>query len=133
MLSVKIFVTVSTTEKAQHLVDNFQIPRHHILYSRDESFLDDLMHQTGNRGVDVVLNSLAGELLHTSWKCVAEFGKLIEIGRQDLAHSGMLSMQPFLANRSYCCVDVAHLMRKRPGHMNKYDASFQQSIIRQTC
>lgn len=33
------------------------------------------MRETAGRGADIVLNSLSGELLHTSWKCVAIRGK----------------------------------------------------------
>jgi hypothetical protein len=29
-------------------------------------------------------------------------------------------MEPFLANRSYCCVDLAHAMRERPASVGKY-------------
>lgn len=34
--------------------------------------------------MDVELNPLSGELLHASWNCVAEFVKLIELGKRDL-------------------------------------------------
>jgi NADPH:quinone reductase-like Zn-dependent oxidoreductase len=39
---------------------------------------------TGSRGVDVVLNSLAGEALRQTWHCVAPFGRFIEIGKRDV-------------------------------------------------
>ena len=72
------------------------------------------MHKTNGKGVDIVLNSLSGELLHESWKCVAEFGKLIELGKRDLVGSGKLEMNIFEANRSFCCVDTVHLARHQP-------------------
>ena len=61
-----------------------------------------------------MLNSLAGELLHASWTCVAEFGKMIELGRKDLEAFGKLDMQQFMANRSFCCVDIAHILERMP-------------------
>lgn len=79
----------------------------------------DLKAKTGGKGVDIVLNSLSGELLHASWKCVAEFGKLIELGKRDLAGFGKLDMEVFLKNRSYCCVDVAHLTQERSEKMGR--------------
>ena len=75
------------------------------------------MRETKGKGVDLVLNSLSGELLHTSWKCVAEFGKLIELGKRDIVGFGKLEMDIFEANRSYCCVDIAHLVREKPEQM----------------
>ena len=72
------------------------------------------MQVTKGRGVDIVLNSLSGELLHASWDCVAEFGKMIELGKKDGTEFGKLQMSNFLMNRSYCCVDMTHLAQQRP-------------------
>ena len=113
----KVYTTVGNDEKVKHLMNNLQLPRNHIFSSRDTSFLADLMHETKGRGVDLVLNSLSGELLHASWKCVAEFGKLVELGKRDIVGFGKLEMDIFEANRSYCCVDIAHLVRDRPEQM----------------
>ena len=43
-------------------------------------------------GVDIILNSLAGELLHESWKCLAPCGWFIEIGKLDMLFPGKLDM-----------------------------------------
>ena len=93
---------------------NFDIPRNRIFNSRDTSFLPDLKRETNGRGVDLVLNSLSGELLHASWKCVAEFGKMLEIGKRDFIGRGMLSMDLFEANRSFFGIDLAKLGVERP-------------------
>ena len=113
----KVYATVGNNKKVAYLMSNLQIPRNHIFNSRDHSFLPDLMRETKGKGVDLVLNSLSGELLHTSWKCVAEFGKLIELGKRDIVGFGKLEMDIFEANRSYCCVDIAHLVREKPEKM----------------
>jgi NADPH:quinone reductase-like Zn-dependent oxidoreductase len=95
-------------------MSTFGIPRDHISSSRNESFAVDLMKVTKGRGFDIVLNSLSGELLHASWDCVAEFGKMIELGKKDGTEFGKLQMNNFLLNRSYCCVDMTHLAQLRP-------------------
>ena len=115
----KVYATVGNDEKAEYLMSNLQIPKNHIFNSRDHSFLPDLMRETKGKGVDLVLNSLSGDLLHTSWKCVAEFGKLIELGKRDIVGFGKLEMDIFEANRSYCCVDIAHLVREKPEQMTR--------------
>ncbi|KFZ17687.1 hypothetical protein V501_01603 [Pseudogymnoascus sp. VKM F-4519 (FW-2642)] len=107
MLGAKIYVTVGSDEKAQYLMDAFGISRTSIFNSRDKTFRRDLMRETSNRGVDVVLNSLSGELLHESWKCVAEYGKMIEIGKRDFVGGAQLSMNLFEANRTFIGVDLA--------------------------
>ena len=111
---MQVYATVGNEEKVKHLMDNFNLPRNRIFNSRDDSFLPDVMRETKGKGVDLVLNSLSGELLHISWKCVAEFGKLVELGKKDIMNFGKLEMDIFEANRSYCCVDIAHLTRDRP-------------------
>lgn len=64
------------------------------------------MKLTGGRGVDIVLNSLSGELLHASWECVAPLGKMIELGKRDFLLNGTLPMSPFAENRTFYGVDV---------------------------
>ena len=118
-LGAEIFATVGGDEKRQHLISACSIPGNRIFNSRDDSFTSGIMSATNGQGVDVVLNSLSGNLLHASWRCVAKFGKLIELGKKDLMGHAMLDMQPFLANRSYCCVELFELTRERPQLMNR--------------
>ena len=113
MLGAEVYVTVGTEEKVRYIMDTFSIARNRIFSSRDDSFLSGILRETHGEGVDIVLNSLSGELLHVSWKCVAPFGKLVEIGKRDLMGFGKLDLNPFLANRSYCCVDL-DAFRERP-------------------
>jgi NADPH:quinone reductase and related Zn-dependent oxidoreductases len=72
-----------------------------IFTSRDDSFYQGVMSRTGGAGVDLVLNSLAGSLLHASWQCVAKFGKMIELGKRDFLAHGSLNMDLFNGNRSF--------------------------------
>lgn len=72
------------------------------------------MLATNNIGVDLVLNSLSGELLHASWKCVAPFGKMLEIGKRDFIGHAQLAMDTFEANRSFLGIDLAQLIEQRP-------------------
>lgn len=114
MVGATIYCTVSTEEKAKFLENEMGIPQHQIFDSRSRSFVTDVMLATSGVGVDIVLNSLSGELLHASWECVAEFGKMIEIGKRDLLGNGRLSLNPFVENRSFHGVDLAHLCEIRP-------------------
>ncbi|KAI1099372.1 fatty acid synthase S-acetyltransferase [Jackrogersella minutella] len=112
MLGADIYATVGNEEKVQFLVNNYHIPRSKIFNSRNDSFVEGVMRGTKGEGVDVVLNSLSGELLHATWTCVADFGTMVEIGKRDLIGKGKLDMNTFLANRSYCCVDIDQFWKK---------------------
>ncbi|KFY82216.1 hypothetical protein V498_08637, partial [Pseudogymnoascus sp. VKM F-4517 (FW-2822)] len=67
-LGAEVYVTVGTGEKKAHIMELFGIPAERIFSSRDVSFEAGVKRVTGGRGVDVVLNSLAGESLRASWR-----------------------------------------------------------------
>ena len=83
------------------------IPSDHIFSSRNTSFVDGIMRLTNDRGVDVVLNSLAGESLHESWRCIAPLGRFIEIGKRDIEANAKLDMLPFANNISFSSIDLS--------------------------
>lgn len=118
MIGAETYVTVGTEQKVQHLMKTFNIPRNRIFNSRNDSFVEGVMRETGRKGVDLVLNSLSGELLHATWQCVAPFGKMVEIGKRDLIGFGKIDMNVFLANRSYCCVDI-DAYHEKPSVLNR--------------
>ncbi|TGJ79517.1 hypothetical protein E0Z10_g9254 [Xylaria hypoxylon] len=114
MIGADIYCTVGTEVKIQHLVEHYDIDHSHIFNSRDSSFLPAVMEATNNRGVDVVLNSLSGDLLHASWKCVAEFGVMVEIGKRDFRRRAKLSMEDFEQNRTFIGLDLWQITQARP-------------------
>jgi NADPH:quinone reductase-like Zn-dependent oxidoreductase len=56
----------------------------HVLGSRTLDFADEVLTLTQGRGVDLVLNSLAGDFIAASVRCLAEDGHLLEIGKRDI-------------------------------------------------
>lgn len=78
------------------------------------------MRETENRGADIVLNSLAGKLLHASWQCVAKFGKMVELGKVDFLTNGTLDMAPFCENRAFFGVDLLQLGDENPVVFSRY-------------
>lgn len=71
------------------------------------------MREIKGKGVNLIPNFLSGELLHARWHCVAEFGKLIEIGKRDFLNAGKLDMNVLPGSRSYSCFYLDALMAKR--------------------
>ncbi|EMR63063.1 putative polyketide synthase protein [Eutypa lata UCREL1] len=125
----KIYATVGSPDKVQYLTDTFGLPRSHIFSSRDASFLPGIMRETGNRGVDVVLNSLSGELLHASWKCVAEFGSMVEIGKRDFLGQGRLDMESFEGNRAFFGIEMWPIITKQPDRIRKLAEQFMGKLV----
>ncbi|KAI0860401.1 hypothetical protein F4860DRAFT_479113 [Xylaria cubensis] len=139
MVGAEIYATVGNEDKVQFLMKQFGIARERIFYSRDSTFLPDLLRETDGKGADVVLNSLSGELLHVSWNCVAEFGSMVELGKRDFIGQGRLAMNIFENNRAFFGVDMAQICKQRPEMvrnilercMEFYEAGFIQ-VIRPT-
>ncbi|KAL8971948.1 MAG: hypothetical protein Q9183_000811 [Haloplaca sp. 2 TL-2023] len=114
LLGAEVFVTVGSGEKKNLLMTSYGIPEERILYSRDTTFAQGIMRMTGNRGVDVILNSLSGEMLRASWDCIAPLGRFVEIGKRDIYDHANLPMWNFHKNVTYSSVDLLTIMRERP-------------------
>ena len=113
-MGATVFVTVGSEEKSQYLAETYNLPREHILSSRDPSFADELLRKTDGKGIDLVLNSLSGELLHATWRTVAEFGKFVDIRKKHVNGDIEVDSSVFLGNRSYLRVDIEHIRKHRP-------------------
>jgi len=111
-----IYTTVGSKAKWNFLIHELGISDSHIFSSRDTSFVDGLKMITGGRGVDVIINSLVGDLLHASWECIAQFGRFIEVGKRELVDAGKLSMHLFLRNTTFTAFDLSDLFFHHDSH-----------------
>jgi NADPH:quinone reductase-like Zn-dependent oxidoreductase len=109
----EIYATVDSDSKARHLTEQFNLPSNRVFSSRDDSFVSGIMRETNGLGVDLVLNSLPGDLLNATSKCVAEFGTMVELGTGDTIGSGKLDMSSFSGGRSYTGVHLDVLMARK--------------------
>lgn len=114
LAGAEVFVTVGSAEKKKFILDRFGLAEERILYSRDMSFAHDVMQLTGGRGVDVIVNSLAGEALRQSWTCIAPNGRFVELGQRDITINTRLDMAPFARNASFTAFNLAYTMRSDP-------------------
>ncbi|KAJ5715842.1 uncharacterized protein N7483_013023 [Penicillium malachiteum] len=110
-IGAEIFVTVSSDTKKQFLMETYGIPEDHIFNSRDYSFAAGIKRMTKQKGVDVVLNSLAGEALRQTWLCVAPFGRFIELGKRDIVGNTGIDMSPFMDNIIFAGVNMLSVYR----------------------
>jgi NADPH:quinone reductase-like Zn-dependent oxidoreductase/acyl carrier protein/NADP-dependent 3-hydroxy acid dehydrogenase YdfG len=85
-----------------------------VLDSRSLTFADEVMQLTGGEGVDVVLNSLAGEAMRRSLALVRPFGRFLELGKRDFYENSSIGLRPFRHNVSYFGIDADQLPLKRP-------------------
>ena len=110
----EVFATAGTTEKREFIRKTFGIPSTHIFSNRGSSLVAKVQKMTHGKGVDVILNSLAGRLLVDTWKCTGAFGRFVEIGKRDLESNHNLEMEPFTRNVAFYSVDLLLLGEHRP-------------------
>ncbi|ESO05744.1 hypothetical protein HELRODRAFT_99033 [Helobdella robusta] len=98
----KVFTTVGSAEKRNYLMKRFpQLTDSNFADSRSSNFWRTILKNTGGRGVDVVLNSLAEDKLQSSVRLLAQHGRFLEIGKFDLSNDSALGMSIFLRNISF--------------------------------
>lgn len=99
-IGAEVFATVRNDEKRKLLNENYGIPADHIFNSRNTEFAPKLMSLTNGEGVNVIMNSLTDDILDSDWRCIANGGTMVELGKKD--------MEAFGRNASYRCFDMSH-------------------------
>ncbi|HVA26398.1 MAG TPA: SDR family NAD(P)-dependent oxidoreductase [Chloroflexota bacterium] len=110
-LGAEIIATAGTPDKRDLL---HLIGVDHVLDSRTLQFSEEVLDLTQGKGVDVVLNSLAGEALVRNLDIVSKFGRFVEIGKRDLYADMPIGLRPFRNNVSFSALDLDQLMKLRP-------------------
>lgn len=105
----KVVATVSTADK-RALVELLGADA--VYDSRSVDFQAQVNSTFG--GVDVVLNSLAGDAMRASVKCMKPFGRFVELGKRDYITNTEVGLRPFRRNLSYFGVDVDQLLASHP-------------------
>jgi NADPH:quinone reductase-like Zn-dependent oxidoreductase len=108
-----VLTTVGTAEKRLFLTKTYGILETDIFTSRDALFASAVMAKTGGRGVDAVINSLAGVLLQEGCGILATHGCFVEIGKRDIDQNMVLSMGAFKKTVSFTAVDLIQLSDDR--------------------
>ncbi|KAI0502950.1 reducing type I polyketide synthase [Xylaria bambusicola] len=104
----EVYATCGTQEKRDFLTSQHGVPDENIFNSRNSQFAEKILDKTDGYGVDIILNSLAGDLLDESWRIIATGGTMVEIGKKDILDRNVLSMEPFNRNASFKALDLSH-------------------------
>ncbi|MCJ1389265.1 hypothetical protein MMC18_002121 [Xylographa bjoerkii] len=137
-LGLEIFVTVGSEAKKKLLMDEYNVQGDHVFSSRTLSFSQGIKRMTRGRGVDVVVNTLSGEGLRTSWECIAPsgntpcfhkagsttsnfelLGRFIEAGLKDILSHGSLPMFQFAKNAMFASVDFTYMKNDRSQELHE--------------
>ncbi|KAM0251922.1 hypothetical protein ACHAQJ_007937 [Trichoderma viride] len=128
-MGATVFATVGSQSKRDYLVNEMGVPTENIFHSRNASFMDDIMAATGGRGVNVIVNSLVGDLMHASWSCIAPFGRFVEIGKRELIDAGKLDMRIFLKNATFTAFDLSEFFYAEDNYYQNVVYSYTAEVI----
>ncbi|MHB8478450.1 MAG: SDR family NAD(P)-dependent oxidoreductase [Casimicrobiaceae bacterium] len=110
-LGAEIFATAGTEEKRDFLR---LLGADHVFDSRSLAFADQVLGATGGVGVDVILNSLAGDAIPRNLRLLRPFGRMLELGKRDFYENSQVGLRPFRNNISYFGIDADQLLSQRP-------------------
>lgn len=110
-LGLEIFATAGSPEKRSFL---HGLGVRHVMDSRSLSFAREIREITGGRGVDAVLNSLAGEFLIKSLESLAPFGRFLEIGKLDLHADRSVGLGALRNAVSISVIDMDRFLHHHP-------------------
>ena len=110
-LGAEVFATAGNEEKRDFVR---LLGADHVMNSRDLAFADEILSITEGQGIDVVLNSLAGEAINRNLRVLRPFGRFLELGKRDFYENTRIGLRPFKDNISYYGIDADQLMVERP-------------------
>ncbi|HET7695304.1 MAG TPA: SDR family NAD(P)-dependent oxidoreductase [Vicinamibacterales bacterium] len=110
----EIFATAGSDEKRQYLAS---LGIRHIMSSRTLDFASEILARTNGEGIDIVLNSLAGDFIPESLRTLRAGGRFLEIGK-----TGIWTAEQMRAARP----DVAY----HAIYLGDVDTAIVQSMMR---
>jgi len=129
-IGAEIFATAGTADKRDFVR---LLGADHIFDSRSLDFAEEILAATGGEGVDVVLNSLAGEAVAKNLEILRPFGRFLELGKRDFYENNRIALRPFRNNIRYFGVDADQLMAIRPDEaaaaFEKLMGLFKQGVL----
>jgi acyl transferase domain-containing protein/aryl carrier-like protein len=110
-VGAEIFATAGSPRKREFLKSQGIT---HVMNSRSLDFADEIMKVTNGEGIDVVLNSLAGDFIPKSLSLLRVGGRFIELGKIDIFKNSSLGLRPFDKNISFFAIDLGQLLKNKP-------------------
>lgn len=109
LLGAEIYATAGNEKKRSYLR---QLGVKHVMDSRNTDFEKYINETTDGKGVDIVLNSLTGKALVSSFNVIAENGYFLEMGKAEIWEDEKIDQ--LNKNFNYMPFDLAEVAQKEP-------------------
>ncbi|KAJ3942859.1 uncharacterized protein N0V96_007088 [Colletotrichum fioriniae] len=111
-IKAEVFVTMKTSNAAELSSTEIVFDHSHVIDDDCRSCVDEILRQTQNRGVDVILNCQTAQIDPNWVDCLCDFGTFIKMGPRG---SGIASsLVASRRNATFVSVDVSPLVKAKP-------------------
>lgn len=114
---LEVMATVESDAMRKILHTIYRIPDENIFDVKDSGFVASVKRITRGLGVDIVLNSVAGEPMRQAGQCLSPCGTFINVGTNNTPEKTFFDMGAFPQNASFATVDLQQLSHLRPNIM----------------
>lgn len=126
-LGAEIFVTAGTEKKREYLKSiGFDAP----MNSRSLKFADEIMERTNGEGIDVVLNTIAGDATVKGLELLRQYGHFLQIDLKDIAKNESIPLAAFTRNLSFTALNMGWHPEKGTEYMNEVSELHAQGIFK---
>ncbi|MBU9646471.1 SDR family NAD(P)-dependent oxidoreductase, partial [Burkholderia gladioli] len=116
-LALHAGATVIATASAAAKLDYLRaMGVHHTIHYVEQDFEAEVMRLTGGRGVDVVLNALAGDYIQKGLNCLSPRGRYVEIAMTGLKSARNIDLSRLSNNQSFHSLDLRKLLLDLPSY-----------------
>ncbi|KAG6353519.1 hypothetical protein INS49_005480 [Diaporthe citri] len=117
VLVKEVMATVESDAMRKVLCTTYGIPDKNIFDVKDSGLASSIKRMTKGLGVDIVLNSVAGEAMRQAGQCLSPWGTFIDIGANNTPEKPVFDMGSFPRNGTFTTVDFQGLPKARPNVM----------------
>ncbi|BBX97575.1 type I polyketide synthase [Mycobacterium lacus] len=111
MIGARIYTTAGSDAKREMLSG---LGVEYVGDSRSVDFADEILELTDGHGMDVILNSLAGEAIQRGVQILAPGGRFIELGKKDVYADASLGLAALAKSASFAVVDLDLNLKLQP-------------------
>ncbi|MBB6023618.1 acyl transferase domain-containing protein/NADPH:quinone reductase-like Zn-dependent oxidoreductase [Paenibacillus sp. JGP012] len=131
LAGAEVYASASTEEKLEALR---QMGVNHLMNHQKENVVNEILHETGGRGVDIVINTIAGPSIQQGLNVLAPEGRYVEIAVFGLQTSGGLDLSRLVDNQTFFSFNVKKFLSFHPElrqhYLGKMVALLGQGLVK---
>lgn len=116
-IGAECYATAGSQKKLDYLS---RLGVNHLINYREEDFATKLQEMTNGEGVDVVINTLAGDAIQKGLNILAPGGRYVEIAMTGLKTAQHIDLSHLVDNQNFHSVDLRRLVSEHPELIKKY-------------